>query len=194
MLKIDEITGLLSPIRYLPSPNFNARPCDVDIDLLVIHNISLPPGEFGGPYIDAFFTNTLDFSVHPYFTEIEHLKVSAHCMIDRRGKITQYVAFTDRAWHAGQSSFLGRENCNNYSIGIELEGADDIPYTDMQYQVLAGVVYVIQKKFPKITMDRIVGHSTIAPGRKTDPGPSFNWELLGQLIQRQHTENQHTEE
>lgn len=182
MWKIDATTGLLSPARYLESPNFNHRPPNVEVDLLVIHNISLPPGEFGNGYIDAFFTNTLDFSLHPYFAEIAHLKVSAHCMIDRQGVITQYVPFTERAWHAGQSSFGGRENCNDYAIGIELEGTDEIPYTDIQYSVLASVTRAIQSTFPKITLERIVGHSTIAPDRKTDPGSAFNWELLTKLI------------
>lgn len=180
-MQVDEI-GLLSVARFVPSPNFNERPPGTDIDLLVIHNISLPPGEFGGRYIDAFFTNSLDASIHPYFEEIKTLQVSSHCLVDRLGNITQYVPFSSRAWHAGQSSFLGRENCNDYSIGIELEGTDDIPYTHTQYLVLADLIRLIQRAYPKITLDRIVGHSVIAPERKTDPGPSFEWELLAKLI------------
>lgn len=182
MQKIDSKTGLISSLRYIPSPNCNQRPENVEIDLCVIHNISLPPGEFGGPYIDDFFTNTLDVTQHPYFTEIHHLTVSAHCFINRQGVITQYVPLTCRAWHAGQSSFLGREDCNDYSIGIELEGTDDIPFTEVQYQVLAKLIRLIQGTYPKITLERIVGHSTIAPERKTDPGPIFDWELLAKLL------------
>ncbi len=177
-------TGLLEGVRYLPSPNADIRPEGTEIDLLVIHNISLPPGEFGFSFIDDFFTNTLDFSLHPYFTEIRDLKVSSHCLINREGKITQYVPFTARAWHAGASCFQGRENCNNYSIGIELEGTDDIPYTESQYKSLVGLITALQSVYPNITRDRIVGHSTIAPERKTDPGFSFDWGLLTNLIKR----------
>lgn len=183
-MDIDISRGLISPARYRTSPNCNARPENTEIDLIVIHNISLPPNEFNGAhYIDALFTNTLDPHLHPYFAEISHLRVSSHCFIDRLGEITQYVPFTERAWHAGESIFLGRPNCNDYSIGIELEGADEIPYTDVQYGVLAELIRLIRAVYPKITLDRIVGHSTIAPRRKTDPGPAFDWELLAKLLQ-----------
>lgn len=177
-MKLDKKTGLIVPVRYLPSPNFDERPPGVEIDLLVIHNISLPPGVFGGPYIDALFTNTLDFTAHKYFEGLRDLKVSSHCLIRRTGELTQYVPFPLRAWHAGTSQFLGRENCNNFSIGIELEGADDVPYAREQYTCLVSLILVLQEAYPKITMDRIVGHSTIAPGRKTDPGPAFDWQAF----------------
>lgn len=184
-MEIDAKTGLIVPVRYIPSPNANERPLDTEIDLLVIHNITLPPNEFNSNYyIDDLFTNTLDPHLHPYFAEIIHLRVSAHCFIDRQGEITQYVPFTERAWHAGESNFLGRENCNDFSIGIELEGTDDIPYTDVQYGVLSELTRLILQAYPKITFDRIVGHSTIAPTRKTDPGPTFDWQLLTKLIKK----------
>lgn len=174
--------GLIEGIEYIPSPNFNSRPFDIPIDLLVIHNISLPPGEFGGPYIDKFFTNTLDHSKHPYFDEIKSLRVSSHLLVRRLGKVIQYVPFLLRAWHAGESSFQGRTQCNDFSIGIELEGADDVPYTDAQYEILADLVVTLQREYPGITEDRIVGHNTIAPERKTDPGPLFDWKRLSQLV------------
>jgi len=158
-----------------PSPNFNQRPQGQTINLLVIHNISLPPGEFGGDYVKDFFCNQLDSSLHPYFATIAELKVSAHLFIDRMGNITQFVPFAARAWHAGASAFDGIENCNDYSIGIELEGCDNIAYTDAQYQALATVTRQLQLAYPEISTERIVGHSDIAPGRKTDPGIAFDW-------------------
>jgi AmpD protein len=180
-MEIDVTTGMLSDVRYVPSPNSNERPIDTVIDLLVVHNISLPPGEFGGPHIDALFTNALDPSLHPYFAEIAGLEVSSHCLIRRDGEIVQYVPFNKRAWHAGDSYFEGRENCNDFSIGIELEGTDEIPYTPIQYTVLADLVALLKKTYPEITENRIVGHSTIAPMRKTDPGSVFDWNLLAAL-------------
>jgi AmpD protein len=179
-MQIDLETGLLidPTVRYIPSPNCSQRPEGVRIDLLVIHNISLPPGEFGGPYIEAFFTNALVPSLHPYFKTISHLKVSCHCFINRTGQITQYVPFSAQAWHAGVSTFEGRDQCNDFSIGIELEGTDEIPYTQSQYIALAKLVALLQNAYPGITWERIVGHSTIAPTRKTDPGPLFDWKLL----------------
>jgi AmpD protein len=170
--------------RQVASPNWNERPAEIPIDLLVLHNISLPPGEFGGPYIDALFTNTLDSHLHhhSYFGEIVSFKVSSHCLIRRDGEIIQYVPFSKRAWHAGISCFAGREECNDFSIGIELEGADHIAYTKIQYLVLAKVINALQKIYPGITKERIVGHSTIAPERKTDPGPLFDWNLLARLL------------
>jgi len=150
--------------------------------MVVIHGISLPPKQYGGFYIDQFFTNTLDEKAHPYFLEICHLTVSSHLMINRSGVITQYVPFTMRAWHAGESSFKGRSSCNDYSIGIELEGADDEAYESIQYKILVSVLMVIMSNWPLINSERIVGHSDIAPGRKTDPGAAFDWVHLNMLI------------
>ena len=181
-MQIDIENGLLKNVLQVPSPNFNLRPEGNVIDLIVVHNISLPPGEFGGPHINAFFTNTLESQLHPYFEEIKDLKTSCHCLIRRTGEIIQYVPFTARAWHAGASSFRGRENCNDFSIGIELEGTDEIPYTDLQYSNLMTVISLLQKVYPEITHERIVGHSTIAPNRKTDPGPAFDWNRLNRLM------------
>lgn len=180
-------SGWLSPVVRCPSPNFNARPIPDDISLLVIHNISLPPGQFGGGYVEQFFCNRLPQNDHPYFATICHLEVSAHCLIDRGGRVTQFVSFTDRAWHAGASSFVGRDNCNDFSIGIELEGADDQPYTVDQYTSLAAVTRLLMARYPALQERRIVGHSTIAPGRKTDPGPSFDWPHYFALLGRQHS-------
>ncbi len=174
-IAINTKTGLIEGVRYVPSPNFDQRPFDAEVNLLVIHNISLPPGEFGGPYVEALFTNTLDPHAHPYFQEIAELKVSCHCFIRRTGEIIQFVPFHERAWHAGESSFEGREKCNNYSIGIELEGTDELPYTPSQYQALKEITLALQAIYPGITENRMVGHSTIAPIRKTDPGPAFDW-------------------
>jgi AmpD protein len=168
------IDGWLCNARRIPSPNCGPRP-DATIDLLVIHNISLPPGQFGGPYIDALFQNCLNPQEHSYFQEICQLQVSAHLLIDRCGHISQYVSFDDRAWHAGESSFRGVDNCNDFSIGIELEGCDEQVFTDQQYRSLVEVTGLIRAAYPAITADRIVGHSDIAPGRKTDPGPLFAW-------------------
>lgn len=165
----------LNIAHKIPSPNFNRRPENVPISLLVIHNISLPPGEFGGGYVQQFFQNQLDASVHPYFASIANLQVSAHLFIERDGKVTQCVAFDQRAWHAGASSFDGVPNCNDYSIGIELEGTDTLPYTDEQYAVLAKVTRQLLLTYPTLTPARITGHDHIAPGRKTDPGPAFDW-------------------
>ncbi|MCV6606138.1 MAG: 1,6-anhydro-N-acetylmuramyl-L-alanine amidase AmpD, partial [Porticoccaceae bacterium] len=143
--------------------------------LLVIHNISLPPGEFGGGHVERFFCNSLDGAEHPYFATIDSMQVSSHLLIDRQGRITQFVPFLARAWHAGASQFEGRENCNDFSIGIELEGTDQLPYSDDQYNSLVAVTHNLLAHFPAITAGRIVGHSDIAPGRKTDPGPAFDW-------------------
>lgn len=168
-------TGLLSAARWCPSPNYGSRPSDAAITLLVIHNISLPPGQFGGHYIEDFFTNRLDPAEHPYFSTIADVRVSAHALIRRDGSVVQFVSLLDRAWHAGRSRFQGKEECNDFSIGIELEGADDIPYTPEQYVALGRLSTVIQLAWPDITSERITGHSDIAPGRKTDPGPAFDW-------------------
>jgi len=165
----------LEGIRHTPSPNFDQRPASGRIDLLVIHNISLPPGQFGGEQVEAFFQNRLDPHEHPYFREIMDLRVSSHLFIRRSGKAQQFVALDRRAWHAGASCFEGRDRCNDFSIGIELEGSDDLPYTDEQYRSLTTLTHRIQALYPAITPSRITGHSTIAPGRKTDPGPAFDW-------------------
>lgn len=168
--------GWLCDTQHCPSPNFNQRPAGCNVSLLVIHNISLPPGQFGTNDIPAFFCNTLNADKHPYFKTISELQVSAHCLIERTGKTIQFVSFEARAWHAGQSYFDGQENCNDYSIGIELEGTDDIPYTDAQYHSLTKLTKILQEHYPLITPHRITGHQNIAPNRKTDPGPSFDWQ------------------
>jgi AmpD protein len=167
--------GWLDGATQRPSPNQDARPDPADVSLLVIHGISLPPGEFGGPWIDALFANRLDLAAHPYFTQLAGLAVSAHVLIRRDGEVVQYVPFDARAWHAGASCFAGRERCNDYSIGVELEGTDDQPYTDAQYAALARVACAVIRAYPAITAGRIAGHCDIAPGRKTDPGPAFDW-------------------
>ncbi len=183
-MRIDIEQGLLLDARQVASPNHDERPFGMTIDLLVVHNISLPPAVFGGPYIDHFFTNALDPSQHPYFLEIASFKVSSHCLIRRDGEIVQYVPFKKRAWHAGVSQFEGRAACNDFSIGIELEGTDTLPYSENQYSALAKLTQVLQQVYPAITADRIVGHSTIAPGRKTDPGSAFDWGMFTQRLQQ----------
>lgn len=174
----------LTRARRIESPNCNQRPQPAAIELIVIHNISLPPGSYGDGHIEALFTNCLDCSSHPDFADLEGLEVSSHLLIDRQGNVTQFVAFDQRAWHAGQSSYCGRENCNDFSIGIELEGVDDKPYTEKQYNSLAGVVGQLLGAYPRLTTEAIVGHSDIAPGRKTDPGPAFDWQYFRQKLQQ----------
>lgn len=182
--------GWLTDVEQQISPHYSSRKrcrnnatefCS-EISLLVVHNISLPPAKFGGCYITDLFLGKLDANADPYFKEIAHLKVSAHCLIRRNGQIIQYVSFNNKAWHAGVSAFDGREQCNDFSIGIELEGTDDIPYTDKQYQLLALLVKKLQASYPLISHNNIVGHCDIAPGRKTDPGPSFNWHYFRQCL------------
>lgn len=176
--------GWLASARRCPSPNYNDRPAGAAISLLVVHNISLPPEEFGSGYIEAFFCNQLPVEQHPYFQQIRDLKVSAHLLIDREGNAIQFVPFGRRAWHAGRSVFQGRAECNDFSIGIELEGSDHIPYTDAQYRRLAEVAGLLLSHYPALTPERITGHSDIAPGRKTDPGPAFDWDYFrAQLAQ-----------
>ncbi|MDF2691516.1 MAG: N-acetylmuramyl-L-alanine amidase, negative regulator of AmpC, AmpD [Gammaproteobacteria bacterium] len=174
--------GWVEGLRHCPSPFYNERPANALINLLVIHNISLPPGEFGGHEIEDFFQGKLEHSKHPYFESIKELKVSAHFVIKRSGEIVQFVSVFDRAWHAGKSSFQGKENCNDYSIGIELEGTDDIAFSEQQYQALAKLSHLIMQNFPGITLHRIAGHSDIAPGRKTDPGPCFDWDYYREMM------------
>ena len=179
--------GRLSAATYLASPNCNLRPTDMSIDTIVIHNISLPPNEFGASdadgihYVKALFTNQLDWAAHPYFQTIKGAEVSAHLFIERDGTITQFVNFNERAWHAGRSSYLGRPECNDYSIGIELEGSDFVSFTAAQYEVLAKVVCAIYAAYPK-TRRHLTGHSDIAPGRKTDPGDYFEWARLREMV------------
>ena len=180
-MQIDK--GWISTATVLASPNVDARPDESDISLLVIHNISLPPGQFGGGHVNELFTNQLNPNAHPYFDQIADLKVSAHVLIDREGVVTQFVPFHQRAWHAGVSEFEGRSACNDYSIGIELEGADTTPYTNLQYARLAQITQCLMAKYPALTAKRITGHSDIAPGRKTDPGALFDWERFRALIQ-----------
>lgn len=176
-------SGWLANARRVASPNQDDRPHGCDVDLLVIHCISLPPGEYGGSWIDALFQNRLPPDAHPYFREIHGLEVSSHLLIRRDGELVQYVPLQKRAWHAGKSCFMGRERCNDFSIGIELEGADDQPYEPVQYERLAEVTTAILRAYPLITPDRIVGHSDIAPGRKTDPGPAFDWHRYRSLLE-----------
>lgn len=184
VVRIDPESGLLADVPFLPSPHCDARPEGMRPELVVVHGITLPPGEFGGPWIDDLFMGRLDPSAHPYFAQIAHLRVSAHLLIRRDGAITQYVPFHRRAWHAGASSYAGRERCNNFSIGIELEGTDDIPYEPVQYARLAGVIVALRAAYPGLTA--LAGHEDIAPGRKTDPGPAFDWARLeGVLVPHQ---------
>jgi len=165
----------LRNVRRVPSPNCDERPAGTDISLVVMHGISLPPGQYGGGHVDRLFTNTLDPAADPYFATIAGLRVSAHLFIDRGGRITQYVPFHLRAWHAGESSFRGRPVCNDFSIGIELEGCDDQPYEPAQYATAAAVVKALMQRWPGIAPEHVIGHSDVAPGRKTDPGPAFDW-------------------
>jgi AmpD protein len=181
-LQIDLESGLMDGATQIASPNYDARPPGVEADLIVVHGISLPPGEFGGPWIDRLFTNTLPAEVHPYFAEVDSLRVSSHVVVKRDGAVTQYVKFTERAWHAGISIYRGREACNDFSVGVELEGTDTLPYEAAQYAALAEVVAALCTAYPRLSPDRLVGHSDIAPGRKTDPGPAFDWPRARRLI------------
>lgn len=174
-VQINTQTGLIEGCEFKNSPHCDERPNQQDISLLVIHNITLPPGEFNGPYIDQLFMGNLDIAAHPFFEEIKHLKVSPHALICRDGKLIQYVPFNKRAWHAGESEFEGRSNCNDFSIGVELEGTDEQEFTKEQYIVLIDLTNAIRQAYPQINKRKIAGHSDISPGRKTDPGPKFNW-------------------
>ena len=176
MLKIKD--GLLDPAHILNSPNHDERGDENDISLIVIHNISLPPNEFGGNGIEQLFTNTLDKNEHPFYEEIHELRVSSHVLIRRDGEIVQFVPFHKRAWHAGVSQFLGRDVCNDFSIGIEMEGTDFEPFEVVQYEVLDDVIKALLIAYPALDSNSITGHEHIAPGRKTDPGPYFEWERL----------------
>ncbi len=173
--RLDADSGWFRTARKVPSPNFDARPHGTVIDLIVIHAISLPPAQFGGGYIDDLFCNRLDPAAHPYFRDVATLRVSAHLLIERDGTLKQFVSTCDRAWHCGASEFRGRPACNDYSIGIELEGCDELTFDDSQYARLHSVVGELLRCHPGCGTERIVGHSDIAPGRKTDPGPGFDW-------------------
>jgi AmpD protein len=179
---IDPELGLLRTARQVASPNCDERPAGVPADLIVVHGISLPPDEFGGPWIDRLFTNTLPAGGHPYFATVADRKVSSHLLIRRDGELVQYVPFHLRAWHAGVSQYRGRERCNDFSIGIELEGADTIPYEPAQYRALAQTILVLCAAYQSLSLERVAGHSDIAPGRKTDPGDVFDWARLRALL------------
>jgi N-acetyl-anhydromuramoyl-L-alanine amidase len=179
---VDPVTGLLSGARQVLSPFWDERPAGNLPELIIVHGISLPPGEYGGPWIDQLFAGNLGPGPHPYFAEVAPLRVSAHVLIRRDGEVVQYVPFGARAWHAGVSSYAGRSACNDFSIGIELEGTDEVPYADAQYAALAGVIRATCAAFPTLSRERIVGHSDVAPGRKTDPGAAFDWARLRGLL------------
>ncbi|MFA7387418.1 MAG: 1,6-anhydro-N-acetylmuramyl-L-alanine amidase AmpD [Thiohalobacteraceae bacterium] len=181
-MKLDAQGDWLQGVEHCPSPNWDARTPPGEISLIVVHGISLPPGEFGGPWIEDLFMNRLDPKAHPYFETITNLQVSAHVVIYRDGRVVQYVPFSGRAWHAGQSCFRGRTACNDFSIGIELEGSDELAYTERQYRQLAILIGVLRQAYPSISTDAVAGHSDIAPGRKTDPGPAFEWPKLAALL------------
>jgi AmpD protein len=183
-VEIDPDEGWLTGARRVVSPNCDARPDGADISLMVVHGISLPPGEYGGHWIDDLFCNRLDPDAHPYFREIAGLRVSSHLLIRRDGEVIQYVPFSRRAWHAGDSCFEGHSACNDFSIGIELEGQDTEPYTDRQYEQLAAVMQALVAAYPGLSLDRVAGHCDIAPGRKTDPGPAFDWQQLQARLTR----------
>jgi len=172
----------LADVRHVLSPNCDERPADCEISLIVVHGISLPPGEYGGPWIEDLFLNRLDAGAHPYFEQIGDLRVSSHVLIRRDGEVVQYVPFTKRAWHAGESCYNERQACNDFAIGIELEGQDDEPYESVQYQKLAELIRVLRDRFPGINAGGVVGHNDVAPGRKTDPGPAFDWARLRRLV------------
>jgi AmpD protein len=179
---IDVASGWLDGTRRLESPNCDERPPGIQPELIVVHGISLPPGEFGGPWIDALFTNSLPPEQHPYFAQVADLRVSAHALVRRDGEVVQYVPFGRRAWHAGQSRWMGRERCNDFSVGIELEGTDARAYEPAQYAALARLFAALCRAYPTLSPARVVGHSDVAPGRKSDPGIAFDWPLLRALV------------
>jgi len=178
MLSVDA-RGIVRNARQVPSPNCDARPAGEAVTLVVVHGISLPPGEFGGDGVERLFANALDTTAHPYYASLAGLRVSAHFLVRRDGELVQFVSCNDRAWHAGVSSWRGRERCNDFSVGIELEGADDLPYEDAQYRRLAALLRALKGRYPSI--EAAAGHCDVAPGRKTDPGPAFDWDRLARL-------------
>lgn len=171
--------GWWRPAHALPSPNFGPRPAGMEVSLIVVHSISLPPGQFQGEFVQELFTNTLDWNAHPYFQQIRGLEVSAHFYLRRDGTVWQFVSADDRAWHAGTSSFRGRDNCNDYSVGIELEGLEGGPFERAQYIELARLCNALAMRYP---IEALAGHEHIAPGRKQDPGPGFDWRRLQALL------------
>jgi AmpD protein len=177
-LSIDVATGLAADVRQVLSPHFDARPAGCVPELIVVHGISLPPGEFGGPWIDRLFSGGLPSDAHPYFAGIAAGRVSAHALVRRDGELVQYVAFGARAWHAGASSYRGRPACNDFSVGIELEGTDERPYEEAQYAALVTLIRALCAAYASLSAERVVGHSDIAPGRKSDPGAAFDWTQL----------------
>ena len=181
-MKIDKTTGLLDEATFIPSPNADQRSGEQPTDLIVIHNISLPPGQFDGDWVQALFTNMLPAEADPYFAEICELKVSSHLYIRRNGELIQFVPFHQRAWHAGVSCYQDKTACNDFSIGIELEGTDDLAYEEIQYRQLAQAIKTLTRTYADLRLERITGHCDIAPGRKTDPGPAFDWHKLQQLL------------
>jgi AmpD protein len=181
-LRIDPVSGLIMGVRQVLSPHFDQRPAGVSPTLIVLHGISLPAGEFGGPWIDRLFTGNLPADAHASFAEVAALRVSAHVVIRRDGAVTQYVPIDARAWHAGKSTYQGREACNDFSVGIELEGADHVPYAEPQYQSLSRLIGALCEAYPTLSRSHVVGHSDIAPGRKSDPGPAFDWPRLRKLL------------
>ncbi|MGI9270919.1 MAG: 1,6-anhydro-N-acetylmuramyl-L-alanine amidase AmpD [Woeseiaceae bacterium] len=185
MHRIELDRGIVASARQCPTPNQDARPDDVTVDLIVLHGISLPPGQFGGAAIEELFCNQLDWDSHPYYDEIRDIKVSTHVLIRRDGELVQFVPFAARAWHAGESCFRERSNCNDHSIGIELEGVDDSPYDDRQYTTLISLLASMLTAYPSLSARRIAAHSDIAPGRKTDPGPAFDWLRLYDGLSRE---------
>ena len=187
MAKAPEVTidigrGLVAQARFVPSPNQDARPPGATLDLIVVHGIGMPPGEFGGPWVEQLFLNELPGEAHPFFASLDGLEVSAHVFLRRDGSLLQFVPFHARAWHAGRSEWRHRPGCNDYSVGIEVEGADEIPYEPVQYAVLAALVVALRRAYPTLASDAITGHSDIAPGRKTDPGPAFDWANLDRQL------------
>lgn len=177
-MDVDPKTGRLRQARWCPSPNRDARPAGSPVDAVVVHGISLPPGEFGGDAIERLFTNRLEAGAHPFYRDIAGLRVSAHLLVRRDGELVQFVAFGERAWHAGRSSLAGRAECNDFAVGIELEGSDETPYTEAQYTALVPVLRALMRSYPRVQPSRVVGHCHVAPGRKTDPGPAFEWSRL----------------
>jgi N-acetyl-anhydromuramoyl-L-alanine amidase len=186
-LRVDVTSGRLLPARQVESPNCDDRPSGQAPELIVVHGISLPPGEFGGPWIEALFTNSLPPDAHPYFKAVAGLRVSSHLLVRRGGELVQFVPFHRRAWHAGASQWRGRPGCNDYSVGIELEGTDASAYTNSQYRALAEAVAALCRAYPALSTARVVGHSDVAPGRKTDPGIAFDWPMFRTLL-RLHIE------
>ena len=185
-ISIDRASGLARGLPQVLSPHWDARPSGQAPELIVVHGISLPPGRYGGPWIDRRFCGNLPPEADPYFAQVAGLRVSAHALVRRDGRIVQYVPFHRRAWHAGASSWRGRNACNDFSVGIELEGTDTEPYEDAQYAALARLVHGLREAYPGLAPDHLAGHDEIAPGRKTDPGVSFDWPRLRRLLAAGH--------